>query len=174
MPEDKLFTPPEKWWRQEEGRVIYLGGTQGAWQNKATEILTATDPELLIARPYNTEWPDRNAIKEKFVMEPYQLQVEWNVAHMRLASSMGGLMFWFDKEETSPIAIFEFAEWLTNYKWRKKTMPENTIKLAIGVDDDYNNAMREYMLHRVFEDCPEISIATSIEDLVKLMIEQWG
>jgi hypothetical protein len=85
-------------------------------------------------------------------------------------------MFWLAKETShicdrafAQTSRFELAEWLTHYKYRKQINPDKPIKLVLGIDNDFPG--RKYILSRLFDDCPEFVVATTLEDTCQLMTE---
>lgn len=170
MSENNLYYPPEIWYNKKEPIVFLAGPIQGAdnWQSKAIELLHKSNPELNIANPRREVWDNQD-----------NMQVTWETNHLRLASAYGGILFWLAKEiEHIPerafaqTSRFEFGEWFTHYKYRKLYQPENKLKIALGIDDEFPG--RDYILERVFEDCPELMIATTLEETCQLMLDTIG
>lgn len=172
MNKDKIYSPPDKFYDKEEQLVFLAGPIKGTsdWQAEAISIFQASAPELNIANPR------RSIEKDKLTDEEKYLQVEWETGHLRLASALGGIMFWLSKEiihipgrSYARTSRVEFGEWLTNYKWRKRTTPDNKLKLVLGIDDDFDG--RDYIIQRIFADCPEFVLATTLLETCELMID---
>ncbi len=165
----KLLQPPDKWYSSDEP-IIFLAGSihnqDNIWQNSAIASLHKLMPELLIANPYNDKWETAKANIADYTKQQYQ--IEWELAHIRIASATGGILFWLNKDAGNK-EMWELAEWLQNWKYRKNTTPSNKIKLAIGIDDEC--PMREYIIHRIFNDCSGLTIATTLEEAAKLMYD---
>lgn len=167
----KIYTPPDKHFN-EDGKLVFLAGPiLGAedWQSRAINILHGSDPDLSIANP-------RRETCEKLSDENWGLQVEWETSHLRLASVYGGILFWLAPEiehncerPFAKTTRFEFAEWLTHYKYRKIHAPERPLKIVLGVHDDFPG--RDYILHRVFNDCREFVVATTLEETCQIMVD---
>lgn len=167
-----IYTPPDKHFNEETKLVFLAGPILGAenWQAKAIEHLHRLEPTLSIANP-------RRETTEKLSDEEWCYQVEWETNHLRLASVYGGILFWLAPEIdhgcSRPFAKttrFEFAEWLTHYKYRKIHSPERPLKIVLGIHDDFPG--RDYILHRVFSDCSEFVVATTLEETCQLMVDK--
>lgn len=180
MKDEHLVYPPHRWHIKDDSKLVFLAGPiQGAedWQNKATELLSKGNPELFIANPRKTDYPSPEKLLETFgVDDAWPIQVEWETAHLRTASRTGAIMFWLAKETEhfcerayAQTTRFEFAEWLTHYKYRKINDPNNKLKIILGMDNDFPGA--RYITHRVFNDCPEFVIATTLEDTCNLTLK---
>ncbi len=171
---ESVVYPPSKWHIKDEGRLIFLAGSNGLdnWQDRAIDILYAADQSLHIACPRNDNWPTEEELIASYgVADRNFLQKSWELAHIRTASATGGIMFWLDKDFAvdDRSEMFVLAEWITNYKWKRRQNPPTTIKLVIGISDDCSD--RNYILTRLFDDCPEFMIATNLEETCKMMIE---
>jgi hypothetical protein len=180
MIDDKktLYYPPNDWYAlrrdQNDGYggdnrpLVFLAGPiLGAddWQAKAVELIHGSNPDIVISNPRRPVWEKDN------------IQVMWETNHLRISSAYGGILFWLAKETThiperafAQTTRFELAEWITHYKYRKLHQPDNTIKIALGIDDDFPG--RSYILERIFDDCPEFVVATTLEETCQLMIEK--
>lgn len=166
-----ILTPPDKFYT-DESKLLFLAGpikSSDDWQNKAIEIIHATNPEITIANP-------RREKMDELSREQWVMQVEWETAHLRLASVKGAIMFWLGPETEhhcdNPFAKttrFEFAEWFTHYKYRKIHRPEEKLKIILGVDDNFPG--RDYIIYRVFDDCPEFVVATTLEETCQLALD---
>lgn len=166
-----VITPPNGW-HNEETKILFLAGpvkSSNDWQSKAIEIISAGNPELVIANP-------RRDHLEELSHDDWAVQVEWETYHLRLSSAQGAIMFWLAEEAEhscdNPFAKttrFELAEWITHYKYRKIHHPVSKIKLILGIDDKFPG--RDYIIYRVFNDCPEFVIATTLEETCQLALE---
>ena len=161
-----LYYPPKLWYNAQDPLVFLAGPIKGAedWQSQAIEILHKSNPQLNIANPRRQNFEEDG------------VQVLWETNHLRLASAYGGILFWLAKEvEHIPerafgqTTRFELGEWFTHYKYRKIHQPDKKIKIALGIDDEFPG--RDYVIERVFEDCPEFIIATTLEETCQLMTD---
>lgn len=175
-----LLYPPLKWHVKDEGKLVFLAGPiQGAedWQSKASEILHKGNPDLLIANPRVDKYPSPEELQETLgVTDEWILQVSWETAHLRTASKTGAIMFWLAKEAEhfcerafGQTTRFELAEWFTHYKYRKVNQPDNPLKVIVGIDHDFPGA--KYIIHRIFDDCPEFKVGNSLEATCELTLE---
>lgn len=182
-----LYSPPNDWYgyrrEQDDGYggdtrpLVFLAGPiLGAedWQSKAVEIIHSKDSNIIIANPRRAQW---EAVEPGQYDYEFDIQVLWETNHLRLASAYGAIMFWLAKETThipdrafAQTSRFEFAEWFTHYKYRKIHNPDNPLKLILGVEEGFPG--RKYILSRVFEDCPEFIVSTTLEDTCQLMMEK--
>ena len=173
MTEKNLYLPPDDWFTLEDSRqLVFLAGPilgTDDWQSQATKIIHEKNPNVVIANPRRPKWETDE--------HEFDVQVAWESNHLRLASACGGIMFWLAKETAhicdrafAQTSRFEFAEWLTHYKYRKQINPDKPIKLVLGIDDDFPG--RRYILSRLFDDCPEFVVATTLEETCQLMIDK--
>lgn len=165
-----VITPPNQVYSDDSKLLFLAGPIIGAsqWQKAAIEHIEKANPNITIANPRREE------LKE-LTRDDWVVQVEWETSHLRLASAKGAIMFWLSAEDEhkcdNPFAKttrFELAEWLTHYKYRKIHKPENKIKLILGVDDKFSG--RDYIIYRVFDDCPEFVVATTLEETCQLAV----
>jgi hypothetical protein len=168
-----LYCPPNNWYNPQDGDdpLVFLAGPiLGAddWQSQAIQLIHDKNPNIIIANPRRDKW---DADPREF-----EVQIAWETNHLRLASAYGAIMFWLAKETShicdrafAQTSRFELAEWLTHYKYRKQINPDKPIKLVLGIDNDFPG--RKYILSRLFDDCPEFVVATTLEDTCQLMTE---
>jgi len=166
-----IITPPNGFYADNSKLLFLAGPIRGSdnWQLKAAEIIQAANSEITIANP-------RRANMDELTRDEWVIQIEWETTHLRLASAVGAIMFWLapevDHNCSNPFAKttrFEFAEWLTHYKYRKIHQPENKLKIILGVDDKFPG--RDYIIYRVFDDCPEFVVATTLEETCQLALD---
>lgn len=172
-----LYYPPDNWYTVSpeqsviEPLVFLAGPILGAddWQAQAIKLIHDKNPNIVVANPRRDKWDSSDP-------HEFDVQVAWESNHLRLASAYGAIMFWLAKETShicdrafAQTSRFEFAEWLTHYKYRKLLHPENPIKLVLGIDDDFPG--RKYILSRLFDDCPEFVVATTLEETCQLTID---
>lgn len=169
---DNIYYPPDKWCHDDNKLVFLAGPILGSdeWQKEAIKIIHKTNPEISIANPRRDKFGE-------LTDEAWVIQVEWETAHLRMASANGGIMFWLAPEENhdcrNPFAKttrFEFAEWFTHYKYRKIHDPDKSLKIVLGIHDDFPG--RDYILHRVFNDCREFIVATTLEETCQLILDK--
>ncbi len=171
---ENLYSPPDQWYEKNEDDnrpLVFLAGPiLGAedWQSKAIETLHAADPNIVIANPRRANW-EKDDIQ-------FGVQILWETSHLRLASVYGVIMFWLAKETVhiperafAQTSRFELAEWITHYKYRKQLNPDRPLKVVLGIDNDFPG--RRYLLTRIFDDCPEFIIATTLEETCKIVLE---
>jgi hypothetical protein len=154
---DTIYYPPAQWYIKDDPLVYLAGSIKDNWQAKAIELLHAQIPALNIANPYTEGELDQ------------WIRSGWEIGHIRIASAIGGIIFWLD-ENTTKKDMFECAEWIQNYKMRKLSTPEKPIKLVIGIADNFPE--REYIIYRILTDCPEFIIATTLEETCQLLIDK--
>lgn len=166
-----ILIPPLDWYSDESKLLFLAGPICGVynWQSQAIEIIHKLNPKITIANP-------RREKMDELSRDEWVVQVEWETTHLRMASAKGGIMFWLAAETehncNNPFAKttrFEFAEWFTHYKYRKIHQPENKLKIILGIDDNFHG--RDYIIYRVFSDCPEFVVATTLEETCKLAVE---
>ncbi|HBM45596.1 MAG: hypothetical protein UT05_C0005G0026 [Parcubacteria group bacterium GW2011_GWF2_38_76] len=146
-------------------QLVFLAGPiQGAedWQKTAIEIIQKKSPSLNIATPRG------DYSNKKF---DYDIQVDWESYHLSLASESGGILFWLAKEKEhfchrayAQTTRFELAEWITKYTFNKG------IKLFIGIESGFSG--ERYLKKRIEQDCPEITIHSSLEDVCEELIQK--
>lgn len=161
-----ILSPPNKWYT-DQIKMIYLAGSLGEnkWQDKVIELLqTKIDDDTYIANPYNTDWTEWKP--ELLTQE--ECQTEWEVAHIRIASSIGCILFWMngnaDKKE-----VYELAEWLTHLKYRKLNNPDRPLKLVLGIENGFTG--EKYIRQRLAGDLPDFVIYETLEDTCNAVLE---
>lgn len=168
----EIYTPPFKWYNQDANKLLFLAGPiKGSddWQSQAIATINKLEPSIAIANPRRENMDELNP-------NEWTVQVEWETLHLRMASANGGIMFWLAPEInhdcSNPFAKttrFEFAEWLTHYKYRKQLNPDKPLKIILGIDDKFPG--RDYIIYRVFSDCPEFVVATTLEETCQLAVD---
>jgi hypothetical protein len=162
MSKKNIYIQPPEYPELEYGKkIIFLAGPiQGApdWQSEAIKLIHRTNPKILVASPrrFHDCYP--------FV---YEQQVDWetywlNEAHL--------IMFWCAKEEKhfcdrsyAQTTRFEIGEWKQKYK-NSKT------RLVVGVESGFTN--ERYLKRRFNQDCPDITIHSSLENTCKDAVNQ--
>lgn len=173
---NKIYSPPDKWYDSEEDlKLVFLAGPifgTNDWQKQATDVLYRLNPQIAIANPRCDEIMHLNNEDENWA-----IHVEWATAHLRLSSAFGGIMFWlapqtehYCEKPFAQTTRFELAEWITHYKYRKIHAPERPLNIVLGIHDDFPG--RDYIVHRVFNDCREFVIATTLEETCQLMTDK--
>lgn len=169
----KVIRPPIEWHISDEGKLVYLAGgiEDGVWQDKAIELLHAANPDLVIANPATLTITVGEELKQLVgTNDKVFIRASWETAHIRVASQTGGILFWISWElGGNPKALFELGEWITHMKYRKTNMPDKPIKLVVGVEPNYH--ISKYLVQRILTDCPDYTIADSIENACKMMTE---
>ncbi len=148
------------------GPLAFLAGPiQGAedWQKRAIEIFSQ-NPSLNVASPRG------DYVGKKF---DYNVQVDWESHHLALASRSAGILFWLAKEKEhfchrayAQTTRFELAKWMARYTFDK------SIKLFIGIESGFSG--EKYIRRISGQDCPEITIHSSLEDVCKELIQKIG
>jgi Nucleoside 2-deoxyribosyltransferase like len=161
------FTAPDKWYNNESDNIplIYLAGSinDGIWQQQAIELLGKSDKKLYVANPVRTK-PTTND-------EEYYINIEWQIYHQRISSSVGGLMFWMNGHLEAYKSYYELGEWIQNMKLRKIFQPNREpLKLVVGIDPAHPN-IDKYIRHRFSQDMPEFVIYDKLEDVCNAMLE---
>jgi len=168
---DNICYPPDKWYDNDTKLIFLAGPIKGSdnWQQQAVELINKANPEISIANP-------RRDVLKELIKDDWAIQVEWETFHLRMASAKGAIMFWLGPETShscdnsfAKTTRFEFAEWFTHYKYRKIHNPDNKLKIILGIDDKFPG--RDYIVYRVFNDCPEFIIATTLEETCQLAID---
>lgn len=169
-----IYNPPDKWYNATEATIplIYLAGTMGNidWQHDAIHHLTQVNMPLDIANP--RPLPNPELFQDLSENDAFIINMEWQVAHIRLASSFGGILFWLANDDTAKNpSLYEMGEWLQNMKWRKIAQPDREpLKLIVGIEPD--NPDDKYIRHRLGQDLPDFKIYSNLqvacEEMVKL------
>lgn len=155
----KLLLPPK--YEQIDGPLIFLAGPiQGAtrWQDTAIKLINSYSSQVNIASPRRNE----EYRKGDFTPDRYNEQVDWETFHLRRAAEDGAILFWLTKEAEhrcerayAQTSRFELGEWKIRHERDK-------IKLALGIEDGFTN--RRYITRRFSQDCPNITIFSSLEE----------
>lgn len=143
-----------------DGPLIFLAGPiQGAedWQKTAIDLIRKENRSLNIASPRG------DYSKRKF---DYNKQVDWETYHLNLAAKSGAILFWLAREKEhmcdrayAQTTRFELAEWVIKHIFNKK------IKLFIGIEVGFTGV--RYLRRRMEQDCPEIIIYPTLDDVCK-------
>lgn len=157
------FRAVDKWYNNHEDNIplIYLGGIEHKtlnWQERAIELLGASDKQIYIANPSRV-LPTKDT-------EEWAIQVEWEIYHQRVASSIGAVMFWLEDNEHSNYNIdkdiFNIAEWQLHLRYRAKIDPNRSLKFVLGIDNEFDGA--QYIKYRLSQDMPDFHIFSSLSD----------
>jgi hypothetical protein len=160
-----LVTPPN--YENIAGPLVFLAGPiQGAydWQKDAIQMISSRAPELYIASP-------RRQIKAigEFADEMYNEQVDWETYHLRRAGENGVVLFWLAKEiehrcdrAYAQTTRFELAEWMMRHI-------KVGANIVVGIEAGFTGS--KYILRRFSQDCPEVPIATTLEDTCNKAIQ---
>ena len=159
--DNKVIYPPK--YEEIKGPVIFLAGPiQGApdWQKEVIKIIHSLRPDVYIASPR------RDYLDEEFV---YEKQVDWETEYLNRAANNGAIIFWLAKEfkhdckrAYAQTSRFEIAEWKARYEKSK-------FNLIIGIEDGFTGG--RYIKHRVSQDCPDIKILDSLEEVCRNALE---
>lgn len=154
--ERRVYTPIEYIPQEVTKPVIFLAGPiQGAadWQSQATESITKTSRNLIIASPRKTH------LDQSF---HYTEQVEWETFHLKRAGENGAIMFWLPIESKriegrayAQTSRVEFGEWVNEHKHNKN------VKLVVGIEAGFTGA--RYFRYKL-EPFPEIPILDNLEE----------
>lgn len=176
---DNIITPPYRWHLDGVGQLIFLAGpiiSENDWQARAASILHTNNPSLFIANPRQLSYPSPEELLEKIGSDDkFMLQTSWETGHIRMASATGGIMFWLANESYCDVdygreSLFQLAEWITHMKYRKINKDDRKLKLSIGIENGFPGA--KYIVHRIYDDCPGINIANTLEETCEQMLEQ--
>lgn len=148
-----------------DGQLVFLAGPiQGAedWQRKAIDLISRRCPSFNIASPRG------DYSKRKF---DYDVQVDWETHYLALASKSGAILFWLAKEKEhicdrayAQTTRFELAEWMTKYNFNKN------INLSVGIEPGFSG--ERYLRKRIGQDCSEIVIYSTLEDVCENIIQK--
>ena len=141
------------------GPVIFLAGPiQGApdWQSKAVSIIHSLDKDVVVASP-RKDYPEGSFV--------YERQVDWETHFLNLAGKSGVVAFWLAVQaiETpsrsyAQTTRFELAEWKMKHQFEGA-------KITIGIEEGFGNA--RYIRRRFGQDCPEVKIADTLEEMCR-------
>jgi hypothetical protein len=148
MKENNYVEAPREW--RGNGPSVFLAGTiTGAkdWQEKATQIIHATTPEVAVLNPRRKSFDVKDA-------SAADVQIEWEHRHLKKAEE---IIFWFDEEGISAITFFELGRWLPTNKvrligchpkfWRAFDVSKQVSleRPDLSVFDNFDSMMAEYV-----------------------------
>jgi len=143
--------------------LIFLAGPiQGAgeWHKEAIEIIHSINTEIYVASPKRQKRRSGD-----FTEEMYNEQVDWETTYLKRAASNGTILFWLAKEEMhscdrafAQTSRFELAEWKSRYE-------VYDTHLVVGIEEGFPGA--RYIRRRFSQDCPKITIHSSLEETCK-------
>jgi hypothetical protein len=157
MVERLVLKPPEI--VEADGKVVFLAGPiQGApdWQSDAIKLIHNLDSQLVVATPR------KNYSQDEFI---YEKQVDWETHFLNRAAKHGAVMFWLAKQtQETPGRSYAQTSRLELGEWKVRHERDGTI-LVVGVEEGFGNA--RYIHRRLSQDCPEVPIMDSLEEVCK-------
>jgi hypothetical protein len=167
-----VITVPE--FKLVKGRLVFLAGPiQGSedWQKRAIGLLLSGYPLLNIATPRG------DYTKKKF---DFDAQVDWESYYLKLSARLGGILFWLAKENEhfcnrahAQTTRSERAEWITKYTMNRDArhfMNIDKIHIFVGIEEGFTG--EKYIRRRMSQDCPEITIHKTLEDLCEEVVQK--
>lgn len=146
-----------------DGPLVFLAGPiQGApnWQADAIHWFSEFAPKLGVASPRR---------QDRSRQFDYAAQVDWETHYLRLAAQNGVIMFWLANEvEHVPgrayaqTSRFELAEWKVRHE-------RDGIRLVVGLDDGFSGA--RYIRHRFGQDCPNVTILSTLSETCEAVVK---
>ena len=149
-----LILPPQYVDTQNAPIIFLAGPIQGAplWQTQAIALLQDLMPEAYIASPR------KEYLEGTFV---YAEQVDWETHHLNLAAQNGVVLFWlaqemmhFPERAYAQTSRFELGEWKVKHE-------RDGINLVVGIEEGFSN--ERYIRRRLTQDCPEVTICSTLE-----------
>ena len=147
-----------------KGQIVFLAGPiQGAedWQARAIDLISKANHKLNIATPRG------NYANMNF---DYDLQVKWESHYLARASRSGAILFWLAKEKVhycersyAQTTRSELGEWRTMAKINP------LIKLFVGIEPGFTG--ERYQRAKLEEDCPNVKIHKTLEDLCRDVVQ---
>jgi hypothetical protein len=163
---ERLLLQPPEIVESDRRPVIFLAGPiQGApdWQSVAANYIHDLDPSIIVASP-RRDYPEGTFV--------YERQVDWETHFLRQAGNLGVIGFWLaaQTEETpgrsyAQTSRFELAECKMRHEYE-------SVKLTVGIEEGFGNA--RYIRRRFNQDCPDVTIADSLESMCKNAVELVG
>ena len=166
-----VIYPPDMWFNTAAtSKLIYLMGLKNEYKEPLFAKLAEELPNFIVALPDSSIELDND--------EKLFVQAEWETAHIRLASSIGGLLFWLTADTTDK-QVFELAEWITHLKYRKMLDPDRKLTLVLGIESDIlQQPLIKYLCYRLAQDLPGFVVYTKWEEasdeLVKLIKQAYA
>jgi hypothetical protein len=130
-----------------KARSLFMAGgvTNCAdWQMELAGLLE--DERLVVFNPRRKRYPGGERASE--------IQIKWEHSHLGMASAIS---FWFTKETSCPITLFELGAW----SLAKKTV-------FIGIDPEYPRRLDVEVQMRIVR--PDVKIVYSLESLARQII----
>jgi hypothetical protein len=160
-----LITPPT-YVEDTDTPIIFLAGPiRGApdWQARAAAYLFDKDPSIIIANPRRSGMDEYR--HKHFPKEWFEEQVDWETAHLKMASEWGAILFWLAKE-TDHGCDRPFAQ-TTRYElgeWKGRLEADGLFHrtVALGIEEGFTG--RRYIERRLSQDCPNLIIYHSLEE----------
>ena len=152
---ERIIQPPEIV-EIDEPFIFLAGPIQGAadWQPQAAAYIHAEDSSILVASP-RKDYPEGTFV--------YERQVDWETHCLRLAGKIGVIGFWLARQAQeipgrayAQTTRFELAEW-------KVCHERDGSKITIGIEEGFGNA--RYIRRRFEQDCPEVKIVDTLEEM---------
>lgn len=150
-----------------KGGVIFLAGPiQGAdtWQEEAIRMIHEIDDSINIACPRRPL-----LVRTEFGKVEYEAQVDWETHYIRKAENSGVVMFWLAKEfehnckrAFAQTSRFELGECKIRHE-------RDGSALVIGIEPGFSN--ERYIRRRTGQDCPEITIYSSLLETCKEVVK---
>jgi hypothetical protein len=157
----EIIIVPE--YKSYSGPLIFLAGpVQGAedWQRRAIDLINAKNQRANVASPRG------DYSNKKF---DYNTQVDWESYHLSQAGREGVILFWLAKEQKhdckrayAQTTRYEIAEWVTKHQY------DPNIKIAVGIEPGFTG--ERYIRKRLEEDCPDLAISSTLEDVCQKAI----
>ena len=162
MKETLVIIAPE--YKETFAPIIFLAGPiQGAedWQSQAIEIIHRLNPEVVIASPRRPQF------SKDF---HYEEQVNWESHFLNEAGKNGVIIFWLAKE-SEPIPGRSYAQTTRAelFEWKERHIYKDA-KLVIGIQDGFTGD--RYIKMRLGQDCPDITIHSTLEDVCRDALSQ--
>lgn len=162
MTEGLVIVPPE--YKETSTPIIFLAGPiQGAedWQSEAIEIIHKLNPNVIIASPR------RATFSKDF---NYDEQVDWETHFLGEAGKNGVILFWLSKEKESvPGRAYAQTSRAELFEWKERHQTRGA-KLVVGIEEGFSGD--RYIKKRLGQECPDITIHSSLEDLCKDALKQ--
>jgi len=162
MTERLIILPPE--YKETPQPVIFLAGPiQGAadWQSEAIDIINQLNPDIIVASPR------RSAFCESLNFDE---QVDWETHFLDRAGKNGVVLFWLAREQESmPGRAYAQTTRAELFEWKEKHLTRGA-KLALGIEEGFTGS--RYIRRRFGQECPEITICTSLEETCRSALAQ--
>lgn len=162
MTERLVIYPPE--YKETSTSIIFLAGPiQGAedWQSEAIEIIHKLNPNIIVASPRRGSTPDDLIFDE---------QVDWETHFLNNASKNGVILFWLAREkEPVPGRAFAQTSRAELFEWKERHLTRGA-KIALGIEEGFGG--ERYIKRRLGQECPDITICSSLEETCQNALKQ--